>query len=260
MLRLPWTPTTTIAALLLAGCAAMTPTPEPPPLDGTAWVLATLPGSDPVAGATATLRFEGGRASGSDGCNRYTVPYTARGAAFEVAPNAASTQMACAADVMRQAGAFMAALTAARGYRVDDGRLQLLSAHGTMLATLSAQPQTLAGTSWRATAIHNGRGGLESVAADATVTLAVAADGQAGGLAGCNRYSTRVEADGARVRFAAPASTRRMCPDSRVMAQEQAFLKALEASATMRVEGDRLELRDAGGAMMATFVATPAAN
>ena len=33
------------------------------------------------------------------------------------------------------------------------------------------------------------------------------------------------------------------------MEQEQAFLKALEAVSTMRMEGNRVELRDAQGAM-----------
>jgi heat shock protein HslJ len=38
------------------------------------------------------------------------------------------------------------------------------------------------------------------------------------------------------------------------MEQERQFLKALEAVTTMRVEGDRLELRDVRGALMASMV------
>jgi heat shock protein HslJ len=36
------------------------------------------------------------------------------------------------------------------------------------------------------------------------------------------------------------------------MAQEQQFLKALEAATTVRLEGSRVEFRDAAGAMQVT--------
>jgi heat shock protein HslJ len=44
-----------------------------------------------------------------------------------------------------------------------------------------------------------------------------------------------------------------MCPGEALMAQEQAFLKALASVATARVEGQRLELRTASGSLAATL-------
>ena len=41
------------------------------------------------------------------------------------------------------------------------------------------------------------------------------------------------------------------------MAQEQAFLKALEPVATARVDGDRLELRTAAGALAVVLTRAP---
>lgn len=239
-----------LAFALLAGCTAMPQAPEVSSLDGTAWVLSALPGTELAAGAPATLRFEDGRAAGSDGCNRYTVGYSASGTALEFPGRAASTQMACPPAIMKQAQAFMDALLGASAYRIDGGRLQLLSADGSVRATLAPQSQTLAGTSWRVTGINNGRGAVVSLAAGSTVTMAFAADGRAAGSAGCNQYTAGYQAEGTRLRFTAPASTRRMCADEAVMQREQNFLKALESVATVRIEGDRLEMRDAGGALM----------
>jgi heat shock protein HslJ len=49
----------------------MSSTADPPSLDDTAWVLAELPGRALLSDHGITLRFEDGRAAGSDGCNRY---------------------------------------------------------------------------------------------------------------------------------------------------------------------------------------------
>jgi len=239
-----------IAIALLAACTAMPPAAEAPSLDGTSWVLADLPGAPLAADAPATVRFDDGRAAGSDGCNRFTVGYTTQGSAIDFPQRAASTQMACPPPIMKQADAFMAALTGARSYRIAEGRLQLLAADGSVRATLAAQSQTLAGTSWRVTAINNGRGGVASLVTGSNVTVAFAADGRAAGSAGCNQYTAGYQADASRLRFTAPASTRRMCAGEDLMQQEQNFLTALESVATMRIEGNRLEMRDAKGALM----------
>jgi heat shock protein HslJ len=236
----------------------VTKQPEPTQLDGTAWVLATLAGRTLPAGHVATARFEGGRISGTDGCNRYTSPFATQGAAIEIGPRAASTQMACAEDVMAQAQAFFASLTAARRYRVAEGRLELLGADGSALAAFVAQPQSLAGTSWRATAINNGREAVVSLVADTSVTLAFAADGRASGSAGCNAYTSTWKSEGGGLSFGPAAATRKHCAAAGVMEQEQAFLAALASVATMHFEADRLDLRTAKGALAATFTRVPA--
>jgi heat shock protein HslJ len=238
-----------LMALCLAGCSAMPAAADAPALDGTAWVLAALPGRTLVGGSTATLSFEGGRAQGSDSCNRFGVPFTARGNVIDLSGQGMSTQMACPPDVTKQAEVFRAALSGAKTYRAVDGQLQLLGADGAMLATFAAQSRSLAGTTWQVTGINNGRNALVSLVAGSTVTLQFLADGKVAGSAGCNQYTARYEADGSKLRISAPASTRRLCPDTGVMEQEQAFLKALEAVSTMRMEGNRVELRDAKGAM-----------
>jgi heat shock protein HslJ len=224
---------------------------ETPPLEGTAWVLAALPGQKWV-GAPATLRFEGARAVGSDGCNRFNASFTATGSALEVGPRAASTLKACPPALMAQAEAFSAALTGAKAYRIEAGQLKLLTASGTVLATLAAQSRAIAGTNWKITGINNGRNALVSILAGSTVTMAFGTDGRASGSAGCNQYTARFSAGDTKLRFEAPAATRKMCADAKLMEQESQFLKALTAVTAMEIEGDRLVARDGGGAMQLT--------
>jgi heat shock protein HslJ len=237
------------------GCGIVASAVDAPALDGTAWVLAALPGHATVAAQAPTLRFEAGRVSGSDGCNRYSGPYTARGGALQVGSQLASTRMACPPDVTAQARAYLAALTGARSYRVIDSRLDLLGGDGQPLAMFAAQSQSLAGTSWHATGINNGRGGVAGPVQGTSVTMSFAGDGRARGSAGCNGYTVGYRAEGARLTFSQAAVTREMCagPEG-VMEQEQAFLNALGTVATARFEGDRLELRTGSGALAVSLV------
>jgi heat shock protein HslJ len=239
---------------LVAACAAMSPAAKTPDLANTAWVLSSLPGHALKPDALPTARFEGGRVAGTDGCNRYTAPYTATGSALQVGPRGASTMMACAPEVMKQAEAFMGALTKASTFRMVDGQLQLLAADGTVVATFAAQSQALAGTSWRVTGYNNGRQAVVSVLSGTNMTLAFSDDGRATGLAGCNNFNAAYKQDGAKLSIGPAAATRKMCASPEgIMEQEQQFLKALEAVATARMEGDRLELRTATGALAATL-------
>lgn len=237
-----------LAIPLFVACANPSAS-EPKALEGTAWVLASLPGRTLVRGEPATLRFESGNAQGSDGCNRYGVPVTVKGSSIEISARGVSTRMACAPEVMAQADAFMAALGSAKTYRVAGERLELLAGDGSPLAVFAPQSQALAGTAWRVTGINNGKQAVVSVLGDSTVTMTFGAEGQANGSAGCNRYTARYEADGSRLRFQAPATTRMMCANEELMQQEQAFLKALESVATLRREANRIELRDSSGAL-----------
>jgi heat shock protein HslJ len=247
-----------LAVSLSSACAAAAP--EPPALDGTAWVLAALPGRALVAGSTVTLRFEGGRVLGTDGCNRYTAAYTTAGTALHVDPKAAATMMACPTGLMDQASAYMGALGKAASWRIAAGSLTLFDVGGAALLTFVAEKQSLAGTSWKVTGYNNGKQAVVSVLASATPTLEFSADGKLAGWAGCNRYSASYTSEGARIALGPMAVAKKAClaPDG-VMEQETLFLKALGTAATVRVEAGRLELRTAEGSLAVT-AASAAAN
>lgn len=259
-------------SLIMTACSTTRPVVgSTPPLDNTAWVLASLSSgqavlgtglqarNQPTPGSEATLAFAQGRASGSDGCNRFTVPYVSKAGELSWSGKPASTRMACSPDAMDRGDAFMRALTGASGYRVVDGNLQLLSGDGTVRATFTPQARSLAGTSWRATAINDGKGAVASLVADSEVTLEFGSEGQASGSAGCNRFTSAYRAEGESLSFQSTAATRRMCGAAGLMEQEQAYLNALRSVALARREGDRLELRTAGGALAAIFERVSAA-
>jgi heat shock protein HslJ len=225
-------------------------------LDGTAWVLTSLAGRT-VSGPAATGRFENGRVQGTDGCNRYTSTFTTKGASIRIGPAGATTRMACPPDVMKQAEAFAASLAGATTFRVTAGTLQLIGGDGAILSTFAAQSQSLAGSSWRATGINNGKGGVASPVAGSDVTLSFASDGKVSGSGGCNAFTSTWTAAGNSLAFTPAAATRRMCPAPGVMAQEQAFFEALGSVATMQIEADTLEMRTAQGALAVSLVRTP---
>lgn len=232
----------------------MVATAAAPPagLEESSWVLSSL-GGQPVKQAPAvTLRIAEGQATGSDGCNRYRGPVALDGNGFRVQTGAmVSTKMACLPEVMTRAGKYTTALEQARTVRVEGQRLTLLGEDGATLATFEMQSQDLSGTTWQVTGLNNGRQGVVSVLQGSSLTLSFSSDGEVSGSAGCNRYSGRFTAHGEKVTIHTLASTRKKCSHPpKVMEQEAQFLRALKGSATARMEGDALELRDAHGALM----------
>ena len=240
-------------------------------LSGTTWILARYrPGAglvDVPAGVHADARFVDGRVAGDAGCNAYSGAYastpdaasaadgptgpTLRGA-LRVGP-CATTMMACPppqADVER---GFLAALAATAGYVVDGGRLALLDQTGAVVAELLAAPADAYVGAWEATGVNNGRQAVTSLAAGSSIALDLGSDGRVTGNATCNRYVGAYAVNGDGIRFGPLATTRMACPDEELAEQERAYLAGLTAATSWSVRGDRLELRDAHGALQATF-------
>ena len=137
--------------------------------------------------------------------------------------------------------------------------LTLKDASGADLATFKPrQSKSLTGTTWVATGINNGKQAVVSVAAGTEVTAVFGADGTLSGKAGCNQYSAAYTVDGSKMTIQAPVSTWMFCGEpAGVMEQEQAYLAALTQVVTYNVDGDRLELRSADGALQADYTAKP---
>ena len=244
----------TLAAAALLGCSSLdatTPVASPAPsLADSAWILAALPGTTLLPAPQATLRFDADRATGGDGCNRYSARFTAANGKLELGQQRTSTRRACPEAASQLAGAFNGALDNTRGYRIEGGSLLLLAADGQTLATFAPQPQTLAGTAWQVEAYNNGRQAVVSVITGTQLTLAFGADGGLRGSGGCNTFQGRFTAVAGQVSIGRMASTRMACPQPEGrMAQEAAFLAALQSATHARREADRLELLGASGAV-----------
>lgn len=251
-----------LMALSLAACALP---PAPPPrrpesrigatgLTGTSWILASLNGQPPLANTVVTLNFTADRVYGTDGCNRFSGSYTLDGTRITFSP-LAGTLMACPEPVMRQAQDFQNGLANARAFSAGDGQLTLMDAEGRALATFVAQITDLAGTRWVATSYNNGKQAVVSVLNDTQLTLDFTDDGKVSGSAGCNTFmGIYALGEGNSIKIGPLASTRKLCPTPEgIMDQEIQFLTALESAATFQIDGDRLGLRRADGAMAANF-------
>lgn len=106
----------------------------------TSWRLVTLSGVEPLTGTEITAQFAGREIGGSSGCNLYTGGYLAAGAALTVETPFAATLAACAAEVMDQEHAYLAALATAQSFAIEEGTLVIATASGDLTFS-AANPQ-----------------------------------------------------------------------------------------------------------------------
>ena len=239
----------------LAGCAGE-PGAGEDPLAGTGWILDTLNGDPVLAEAAVTLNFGAdGTLSGSDGCNQYNTTYTISGSRLTVSEPIATTRMACPDPIMQQGSAYLEALSNAATYETQGDKLTLAGADGAALATFSAQSTDLAGTSWDVITYNNGTQAVVSVMAGTRLTADFGPDGDLTGFAGCNDYNASYVTSGRdKIEFGPVASTRKFCDQPEgAMDQETQYLAALSTAATYRIDGAKLELRTADGAIAASL-------
>ena len=237
-----------------------------PALEGTRWRLGRyldVAGElQPVIPATfIDARFAAGKVSGSAGCNRYTGGYTSgqkNQLLFE--GRMGSTRMACAQAVADQEQRYLGLLPAVGSREFRGGMLVLLDKQGQAVLEYTAEdPLTLENTSWQATGINNGRGGVVSSATTSRV-IAMFTDGKVTGSAGCNNYSASYEISNSHITIGPAMTTRRQCAEPEgIMVQEQEFLQALAVATQYTLMADRLELRDGNGSLQVTFT-SPAAS
>ena len=235
-------------------------------LEGTLWTLVSYGDpSDPQAvleGSEITAEFDSaeGTVHGSAGCNSYFGSYEVDGETITFGP-LGSTMMACSEPegIMEQELAYLAALGSAVTYYIEGDKLELVDADGTRIAQFIAlPPASLAGTEWTLTAYNNGQDAVVSVLIGTEITAAFGDDGRLTGSAGCNTYGASYEVDGDHIALGPAVTTRMWCAEPEgVMDQENAFLGALELAVTYRIQGDKLEMRTADGALALQFTAKP---
>lgn len=261
-MRIPITLGLGLCALLSAGPSLTAPlNVEPAALTAAPWSWQQTQMNDgalfrPAKPEQYQLRFlpDGTLAIQAD-CNRAHAQYRLEESRLhlELGP---TTLMACGEDSLGDR--FLTQLGGASLVFVQDGQLfiDLKFDSGTMkFSPIEAGlGQALIGSRWRATGYNNGRGALVSLVEGTEISLHFGAEGQLEGSAGCNHYSAPFEFQGERVSIGPARSTRKFCaePDG-LMAQEAAFLEALPRAVILERSGERLEMRMADGAMVATW-------
>ena len=151
-----------------------------------------------------------------------------------------------------QEAAVVAALPQAASFTAETS-LVLQDADGATLLTFAPGMSSLAGTSWQATGINNGKEAVVSEGGNEKVTATIGADGTLSGSGGCNTHTGPYTSSGAdQITIGTLASTEMACEEP-AMQIEQMYFAALANVATYQIDGNTLTLRDANGAMQATF-------
>ncbi len=109
------------------------------------------------------------------------------------------------------------------------------SSHNPILTNAEAafrKPPSLVDTEWLLTGLPG-----TTVPATSKASVAFLADGRASGNGSCNRFTGAVEINGTAIKIGPLASTRMLCGDTALDAQEAEFLKFLSAA-------NHFEMRD----------------
>lgn len=140
----PLPPSTLLLLAALAACATPGGTGATALLENTTWRLADLSGSPAIGsegerGARLEFIADGGRVTGSTGCNRLTGTFTRTGEELRFGPTA-TTRMACLDPRLNaQEQTFVAALTSTERHRIDGDTLVLIGRSGPVARLLRVQ-------------------------------------------------------------------------------------------------------------------------
>lgn len=94
-----------LVVLVLGACGDAEPdagSGDPLDLDGLTFVSDEIQGRELVAGSEVSLTFDGATLSANAGCNNLSGAYTLDGDTLTLTEDAASTMMACEAELMEQ--------------------------------------------------------------------------------------------------------------------------------------------------------------
>ncbi|MFL5709357.1 MAG: META domain-containing protein [Chloroflexota bacterium] len=231
-------------------------------LEGTLWRLTGYLGPDGNAvevpeAISASATFADATVSGNAGCNDYTGGYTVDGDKLTIGP-LASTRKACGPAQSALETVFLTALGRVATFTASPTELQLKTAEGKVgLSFAATQPAGLSKTRWVATGVNNGKGAVSSVVTGTSLTAIFAEAGTVAGSGGCNDYSGPYTSTATTIKIGPLAATRMVCnTPAGVDEQETLFLTAMQAATTWTISGEKLELRDDGGALQASFRAT----
>ncbi|MFT3989591.1 META domain-containing protein [Aestuariivirga sp.] len=124
----------TISAAMFFVSALACQAAEAPKLDGE-WHIMSVTGADGIDSGKAVLKFDGGHASGTIGCNRIAGGYKSSGDTFTFGAMAA-TMMACPPPLDMQEQAFLKALENVKTVAIKGDEAALKSGDGATLIEL----------------------------------------------------------------------------------------------------------------------------
>ena len=224
-------------------------------LQGTDWVLQSYATDGALTTVPddqyANAEFTAGRVKGFGGCNQYDAIYRTGGRMLLVGVPA-TTLMACGETASAFESAYLTALEASRFYDILQNKLTIRGADRVVLLQFDAAPLNPLLGSW---VVDSYATAPNSVVAPlpGTEMTAVFRFTTVGGSAGCNTYQGPYSLIAGAVAIGPLATTRIACPDD-VMAQETAFLAAMQGVARVESRGQTLQLQDRDGRLVVALV------
>ena len=198
--------------------------------------------------------FSNQKLNGFAGCNGYFGSYQiTRNQELSLNGPIGTTMKSCSSVIDAQEQKYLKLLTKAVKFRIEKDDLILLDQIQNPIVKFSAVKSTgLENTSWRATGINNGRGGVVSDN-NTHLTSVRFENGKIQGKAACNQYSASYTLQEQQISIGPVQTTRKFCSEEGVMEQEAQFLDALSLVSRYELMADRLNFRDQNGSLLASF-------
>ena len=224
-------------------------------LQGTKWILRSYDNAGTLTlvpdNEYADIEFDSNRATGFSGCNTFNARYRAGGRTlFISAP--ASTLMACPPEAMALEQAYLQLLDGSRFYSARGDTLTIFDSIGSTSLVFDAAPRNPLLGKWQVDSFETKPNTVSILLPGTTMDVAFGI-GSVGGFSGCNSFSGTYGTNGNVVRIGRLATTRLACPDD-VMAQETAFLQALEGASLIETRNNQVNLTDLGGSLKVALV------
>ncbi|MDR3686419.1 MAG: META domain-containing protein [Coriobacteriia bacterium] len=240
-----------LLAVASSGCSAQPSNAKL--LEAHSWKVDKLVGNAYTGSSPITAKFSAGKINGSTGVNVYNATYVAPKANDIAITMGAMTQRAGSPVAMRAETNYVKALGNAVSYAADEDSLTLFDSSGVATVEYVVDvPVPLVGTNWKMVMYNNGHGGFQGAESSATVTALFAKDGTVSGNGGVNQYNATYTSSDSTIKVGPIVSTKMAGPED-LMAQETAYLAALEKATTYAMEGDIMTLRDSTGAAMVGY-------
>ncbi len=254
-------------ALLVAACSSTAGTADETAdgsggeLQATQWVLRSYASAGALTivpdDQYADADFRSQRVKGFAGCNTYDAVYR-NAARLLLITMPATTLMSCGEANDAFEASFLALLDQSRFYNVRVNTLTIRGPDGTVLLEFDAARRNPLLGSWLVDSYSTGPGAMVAPL-EGTELTAVFRIAKVSGSGGCNSFEGPYTTNGSVAAIGPLATTRIACPEE-VMAQEGAFLAALQGVGRVEPRGQTLFLQDLRGNNLVTLVRPAAAE
>ena len=229
-------------------------------LQATRWVLSSYASEGALTvvpdGQYADARFTANRVKGFAGCNDFDAVYRT-GARMLLISMPILTLAFCSEDANAFEGTYMSLLQASRFYSVRAGTLTIRGPDREILLMFDAAPRNPLLGSWVVDSYQDSTGAVVTPLPDTELT-AVFRFAKVAGSSGCNTYQGPYTSNESIAAIGPLATTRMACAED-VMAQETAFLAALQGVGRIEPRADSVMLQDRNGGVSSSpsFVPRP---